>query len=54
MGEIKSMSKISSELKTKAREIYDCDDNVLRYLIESKGSVEFTPKKNMFQRSKQS
>ena len=39
------MDKIQ-KLKEKAREIYDCDYNVLHYLIKSKGSVEFAPKKN--------
>lgn len=38
------MKEDDAELKKKVRDVYDCKENVLRYLIKSNGSVEFTPK----------
>ena len=37
----------NSDLEKKVMKAYGCEEtNVLNYLIKSKGSVEFTPKKN--------
>lgn len=36
--------KDEANLKKKVREIYDCKENVLNYIVKSNGSVEYTPK----------
>ena len=39
-------------LKVKARNIYGCTENVVRYIIKSNGSVEYSPKRERFLKSK--
>ena len=39
-------------LKVKARSIYGCTENVVRYIIKSNGSVEYTPKREYSLKSK--
>jgi len=38
-------SQDEQDLKAKARDIYGCKENVVRYIIKSNGSVEYTPKR---------
>ena len=35
------------KLKVKARDIYGCEENIVRYIIKSNGSVKYSPKSEL-------